>query len=157
MSNITSLRAVQVKAAPKASRAQQRKIKRQAMAASWVGLVALTLTALSLTHLADGISMVTHASCIQAWSMAVGIDLGFIALEVAQMSASTPTVQKQINRWAKPAVIITIAVSAIMNAFAFGGQATGSFVYAAWGLGVAIPALIYVLTRVGVDMWLATK
>jgi hypothetical protein len=36
-----------------------------------------------------------------------------------------------------------------MNALAFGAQADGLLVYPAAALGVAIPALIYCLSRVG--------
>jgi ABC-type antimicrobial peptide transport system permease subunit len=53
------------------------------MTATAVGLVATSLTALSLSHLAHGVEIVTHSAPWQAWSMAVGIDLGFIATELA--------------------------------------------------------------------------
>ena len=80
--------------------------------------------------------------------MAVGIDLGFIALEVAQLCAATPAVRREISRFTKPAIIGTLAASAVMNAMAFGSQAMGLMVYPAILLGLAIPALIYALSRV---------
>jgi hypothetical protein len=49
-------------AKPTRSRAATRKLRRQAAAAVGVGGVACVLTALSLNHLARGISMVTGAA-----------------------------------------------------------------------------------------------
>jgi hypothetical protein len=71
-------------AKPARSRATSRKLRRQAAAAAGVGGVACVLTALSLNHLARGIGMVTGAAEWEAWSMAAGIDLGFVSLELAQ-------------------------------------------------------------------------
>jgi hypothetical protein len=45
--------------------------------------VAGILLALSLSHLAAGIALVTGAGPSDGWLMALGIDLGFIALELA--------------------------------------------------------------------------
>jgi hypothetical protein len=74
-------------AKPARSRATSRKLRRQAAAAAGVGGVACVLTALSLNHLARGIGMVTGAAEWEAWSMAAGIDLGFVSLELAQSGA----------------------------------------------------------------------
>jgi hypothetical protein len=48
-------------AKPKSKRAAKA-LRRQAISALGVGVIATTLTALSLTHLAHGIEIVTHAS-----------------------------------------------------------------------------------------------
>jgi hypothetical protein len=80
--------------------------------------------------------------------MAIGIDLGFIALEIAQLCAATPGVRKDIGRYTKPAIIGTLIASALMNALAFGAQASGPMIYPAIALGIAVPALIYALSRV---------
>lgn len=125
-----------------------KRLRRQHVAAGAVATVDVILTALSLSHLAHGIALVTQAPMWEAWAMAVGIDLGFIALEVAQLCAATPAVRREISRFTKPAIIGTLAASAVMNAMAFGSQATGLMVYPAILLGVAIPALIYALSRV---------
>jgi hypothetical protein len=113
-----------------------------------VASVAVVLTMLSLSHLAHGIHLVTQAPTWDAWSMAVGIDLGFVALEIAQLCAATERVRQEIGRWTKPAILGTIVASAAMNALAFGAQADGWMLYPAVGLGLAIPALIYCLSRV---------
>ncbi len=63
--------------------------------------------------------------------MAVGIDLGFIALDIAQLCAATPSVRREIARYTTPAIIGTLVASAVMNGLAFGAQAEGWMVYPA--------------------------
>jgi hypothetical protein len=120
--------------------------RRQTQVAAAVGTVAMVLMGLSLHHLASGIELVTKAPTIEAWAMAIGIDLGFIALEAAQLFAASEKAAKPIGRWSKPAIAGTLAASAVMNALAFDAQAEGWLVYPAAALGVAIPALIYCLS-----------
>jgi hypothetical protein len=125
-----------------------RALRRQAGTAVGLGLVALTLTALSLSHLAHGIEGVTGCEAWEGWAMAVGIDLGFVGLELAQLAVGE-RIRRQITRYARPAILGTLAGSAGMNAFAFGGQAANGYLMAAGiALGVAIPTLIYCLTQV---------
>ena len=120
-----------------------------------IGGVAVTLTALSLSHLAHGITIVTGASWWEAWAMAIGIDLGFVALELGQLATVTDKMRRQVSRFARPAIVGTLAGSAAMNAFAFAAQAASPWmIAAAVTLGVAIPALIYALTRVGAALYI---
>lgn len=144
-------------AAPKKARAPRprgasacyvRRQRRQHIAATGVAAVAIVLTALSLSHLAAGIALVTGAPALEAWALAIGIDLGFLALELAQLSAATPAVRRQIERFSRPAIVATSAVSAALNVFAFGAAAEGLMLYPAAALGIAVPALIYALSRV---------
>ena len=127
---------------PGSSRSFQKKLKRQAMAGTAIGSVAVVLTGLSLDHLATGIEIVTNVSGWQNWAMAIAIDLGFITLELAQLSATTDKVSKVISRFTKPAIAGTMIGSAFMNAFAFSAQASGYMVGPAIVLGLAIPAMI---------------
>ena len=124
-------------------------LRRQTSAALGIGFAAATLTTLSLSHLAHGIEIVTAAPSWEAWAMAAGIDLGFVALELSQLSAATGRVRKVITRYTKPAILGTLTGSAAMNAFAFASQAAGWMMAPAIILGLAIPALIYALTRIG--------
>jgi hypothetical protein len=74
--------------------------------------------------------------------MAVGIDLGFVSLELSQLATVSDRVRCEISRFARPAIGGTLAGSAAMNAFAFAAQADGYVMMcAAITLGVAIPAL----------------
>jgi hypothetical protein len=137
----TKTPARQIRRTTRATRA----LRRQAGTAIGIGAVAVTLTALSLSHLAHGIGIVTHADAWEAWAMAAGIDLGFIALELSQLAIGD---RKQVARFARPAIFGTLAGSAAMNAFGFAAQAEGYIMIgSAVVLGVAIPALVYALTR----------
>jgi hypothetical protein len=128
-------------------------LRRQAGTAVAVGLVAVTLTALSLSHLAHGVEIVTGSTAWESWAMATGIDCGFIALELSQLAIGE-RVRKQVRRFARPAILLTLAGSAAMNAFAFAAQTTTLWMMgAAITLGIAIPALIYALTRVGAALY----
>lgn len=141
--------------APKvASRYHAKRLRRQGVAAVAIGAVAIVLTALSLSHLAHGIVIVTSAPAWEAWAMAAGIDIGFIALEISQLTAATEKVRIAIQRWATPAILGTLAGSAVMNAFAFAAPAQGYMIAAAILMGVAIPALIYALTRICATLYI---
>jgi hypothetical protein len=126
-----------------------RALRRQAATAAGIGIVALTLTALSLSHLAHGIAGVTSCEAWESWAMAAGIDLGFIAVELAQLTVGE-RLRRKIARFARPYIAGTLGGSAVMNAVAFGAQAPNGYLMAAGiALGIAIPSFIYALTRVG--------
>ena len=128
----------------------------QKRAAYAIAAVAATLTALSLNDLAAGTQLVTGVAPWQAWAFAVGIDLGFIGLEVAHVIVPNPAtaVRRAFKTFAVPTTIGTLAISAAMNASQFAQHAAPySLVwFAAVGMGVAIPALIYSLTRVSTTL-----
>jgi hypothetical protein len=132
----------------------KRAMRRQAATAAAIGTVAVVLTALSLSHLAHGISLVTGAAGWESWAMAVGIDLGFVALELSLITVGDKLL-KTVARYARPAIVGTLIGSAGMNAFAFAAAASGPVTMAAAVvLGIAIPALIYALTRVGAAIYI---
>ena len=137
------------------SAATKKKMFRQRIASYGVGVVALVLTVLSLDHLATGVQMLTKADVLHSWAMAIGIDCGFIGLELAQLCTATEAIRKIVHRWACPAVVITLIISALMNANAFAAGASNmTYAVCAAALGISIPAMIYVLTRVAVAMWI---
>lgn len=140
----------------KTRKPHQRFATTQKRCAVAVFLVALVLTGLSLTHLAEGTGLVTGCDQRSAFAMAIGIDLSFIAIEISLLNATAATSQA-IAPFAIPAIIGTLILSAAMNALSFGAHSTGVMLYPAIGLGVAIPALIYCLTRTGAALWRACK
>jgi len=86
--------------------------------------------------------------------MAIGIDLGFVALELSQLSIGE-RLRKQVGKYAKPAIVGTLIGSAAMNAFAFAAEATNPWMMAAAiTMGVVIPALIFAMTKVGAGLWI---
>lgn len=124
-----------------------------------IGLVTLVLIGLSLSHLAEGVQLVTGCDHWSAWAMAVGIDLAFVALEVALL-LSPEELRPSVATYASPAIKGTQILSALMNALAFASHATGTLklpgltpdfalpmIYPAVVLGIAIPMLIFALTK----------
>ena len=143
-------------AAPKApgERVTRRGRRSHVIAAFGVMLVALALLGLSLSHLASGVAIVTGSGERDGWLMAVGIDMGFVTLELALLVAPAAA-RPVVARYASPAIVGTLATSAAMNAFAFASHAQGLMIYLAIGLGFAVPALVYALTKTGAIMFFA--
>jgi hypothetical protein len=150
------LRRARKLAAPKASgvRVTKRGRRSHVVAASGVLAVALALLGLSLSHLASGVAIVTGSGERDGWLMAIGIDMGFVALELALLVVLA-VAKPAVARYASPAIVGTLATSAVMNAFAFASHADGLMIYPAIGLGFAVPALVYALTKTGAIMFLA--
>lgn len=146
-----------VKTNPKLSSINRRQLRQQLLSGAAVSVVALTLTGLSLNHLAHGIAIVTHSDMIESWAMAIGVDLGFVAVEMAQMSVTNEKLSKEINQYAGPTIVGTMVGSAVLNAFAFATQAEGWMMVPAIVMGLAIPAMIYSLTKIGTKMYLGCK
>ena len=157
MTNVLALNVPTAKPRAKTtSRKADRALSRQAYTAVLVGGTAVAITGLSLAHLAHGVEIITHSPAWQSWAMAVGIDIGFIATELATITVADK-LRKAISRFSRPAILGTLGASAAMNAFAFAADAEGiAMMGAAIALGVAIPALIYALTRVGAALWIDT-
>jgi hypothetical protein len=157
---ITAIPAARREPAPSRPQRQQKRraikaLRRQSGAAIAIGGVGVTLVTVSLNHLAHGIELVTSTPAWEAWTMAVGIDLGFVALETSQLATMGEKVRRHIARWARAAIIGTVIGSAAMNAFAFAAHTTTVWMTsAAVTLGIAIPALVYALMRVGAALYI---
>lgn len=152
MTNVVSL----PKPTPRVRAASKRRHKTdyQLATATAIGLCAATVTGLSLNHLASGIDALTHSGAAQSWAMAVAVDCGFVSLELAQLTISDK-LRAKLAMYFRPAVIGTLAWSAGLNALAFAGQAESVAAQVAGvALGLSIPALIYVLTKIGAGMYL---
>ncbi len=140
--------------APKAPGLRVTRSGRHSHAVAAVGVlaVALALLGLSLSHLASGVAIVTGSGERDGWLMAIGIDMGFVALELALLVAPA-AVRPAMARYASPAIVGTLAISAAMNSFAFASHADGLMIYLAIGLGFAVPALVYALIKTGAIMF----
>lgn len=132
----------------KQERARQRQL--YSAAASWA--VALVLVGLSLSHLARGVHLITGAGPIESWAMAIGVDLGLIAAEVAILCAPNAKASRDVRLWAGMLIIGTSVVSSVLNAVAFVSVAPDNALVLQIGaatLGACIPGAIYALTRLG--------
>lgn len=102
-----------------------------------VGLVAMTLLALSLRHLASGISEVTGVPLTEGVLMAVGIDLAMIACELALMVGVR-------TRWTHGLISATCILSAGFNVLGFLAHSHGLLgQILAVTLGVFVPSAVY--------------
>ena len=139
MATITKLRTANSSPATKMkSAAWRRRMQRQRYCSYGTGTISLILTILSLSHLASGIQLLTHADLWHAWAMAIGIDLSFIGLELTPLCAVTPALRASVTRFCLPAVKATLATSALMNAYAFALESPSiPFAVAASILGTA--------------------
>jgi hypothetical protein len=121
----------------------------------WVAIggavVIAVLLFLSLTHLAEGIQLVTRCAHWQAVSVAVGVDAGLIFAEAALLVACAKA-YAAIRRYAWAMVIGTLVVSAALNALAFAHEATGWMFWASIGFGVFIPAAVFVCTKIAAGL-----
>lgn len=99
-------------------------MRRQSVSASGIGAAIVVLTSLSLSHLASGTTIVTHSPVWQGWALAIGIDCGFILMELACITTVSDKVRRVVERYARPAIAGTLAGSAVMNAFAFASGAS---------------------------------
>jgi hypothetical protein len=133
----------------------RRAMRRQSLSATGIGLAIIVLTALSLSHLASGIAIVTHSPAWQGWALAIGIDVGFILMELACIVTVAEKVRRTVERYARPAIAGTLLGSAAMNAFAFAGDAETLIMQIAGSvMGCAIPALIYAMTRIAAAQYI---
>lgn len=104
---------------------------------SIVGFVALSLLALSLRHLAHGISEVTGVSVPESVLMAIGIDMAMVACELALISGVR-------SRWTHGLITATCILSAGFNVLGFLAHAQGLLGQCmAVTLGVFVPAAVY--------------
>lgn len=153
MTNVVSLPKPKTTPRP-ASRKAKRKLHHNMMTASAIGGVAMVLTGLSLNHLASGIASLTHCQGTQSWAMAVGVDIAFVSLELAQLTI-TDKLRTKLKNYFRPAIIGTLAWSAVLNAMAFANGTSGIIEQGlSIALGLSIPALVYVLTKIGGQMYL---
>ncbi len=119
--------------------------------------VIFTILAVSLEHLAHGITTVTNSAAWAGWSLAIAIDVGMIASEVTLiLLAKMPDIG--VESYAKRYVIATIAVSMALNTLGFWPEDV-DYVSAALAvaLGCGIPAGVYHLTRVAGRIWIASN
>jgi hypothetical protein len=139
---------------PKAHSSHWRKaMKRQSLTAWLISATIVVLTALSLSHLASGINIVTRSAQWQGWALAIGIDVGFILMELACITTVAEKVRKVVERYARPAIALTLVGSAVMNAFSFASDADSLAMQIAGSvMGCTVPGLIYCLTRIAAAM-----
>lgn len=151
MSNIVSITGKKTRTIPARNRRPPVKRLARREGASVLAVSAVLLS-LSLSHVAEGVGMITGSTEVAAWAMAVGIEAGYVSLELSMLLAPEH-LRARVSRFAYPAITGTLVGSAALNAMSFAAHAEGGNVYWAVVLGVAIPALVYALSRVGAVLY----
>jgi hypothetical protein len=124
-----------------------------------LGAVVIIMLGVSLEHLASGIREITHSTAWSAWALAIAIDVGMVASEIALIVLATfPNIR--VAGYAHRYVASTIVISIALNVWAFWppeDDATLIGQVLAVILGAGIPLGVYHLTRVAGRLWLATS
>jgi hypothetical protein len=109
------------------------------------------LLAVSLTHLADGIALVTRCPEWQSLAVALSIDANLVFAEVALLVACAKAHEK-IRTYAWVMITATLCASAALNSASFAHEATGWRLYGAIAFGIFIPTAIFISTKVAAGL-----
>jgi hypothetical protein len=144
------------KATHKPARRRGRRAMRYARGlAVGVGSVGVGVLGLSVVHCTESIELLTGSHWALAGLLAVGIDAGMVASELAEVASHGTCSQGKVRPWALGYTAAAVLLSVLLNAYAFGLHAQGGMVWAAWLLGAVIPGLVYALGRVSGHLWLS--
>lgn len=120
-----------------------------------VGAVGVGVLGLSVVHCTESISLLTGSPCLLSGLLAVGIDAGMVASELAELASHGTKAGEQVRPWARGYTVAAVLLSILLNAYAFGLHAAPGMTWAAWLLGAVIPGLVYALGRVAGHLWQA--
>src|SRR5262245_7541300 len=118
--------------------------------AAGVGGVGVVLLALSVWHCTEALVVLTGSPALLAAMLAIGIDLGLVASELAAIIGQG---ERRARCWANAYVIAAIVLSAGLNALANGLHADEGYVWLARGVGLVIPALVFILSKLTGLLW----
>jgi hypothetical protein len=128
-----------------------RRLNLQHVAAALIGTVAAAMTTVSLSHIAGGVTHITHAAVPewQAWGVAIGLDVNYVAMEMAGVVAAMQHVRDRLHRLTRVGIPAVMGFSMALNALEFAAGATNSYELAAGiAMGVILPALVFLTFRV---------
>lgn len=133
-------------------RTSKKWIGAQKRVALLLGSVAAGLVFLSVYHLTCGIMTLTGSPLVLAVLLAVGIDLGLVASEVAEMIAEDDVT---VRRWSKVYMLMATVMSMLLNAYEFAAHAPAQWFsqLLSVSFGLALPVMIYVLARQAGGLW----
>ncbi len=119
-----------------------------------VGAVGVGVLSLSVYHCTEAICLLTGSHWALAGLLAVGIDAGMVASEAAWLVSHGTLSERTVRPWSQAYIVATVALSMLLNGYAFGLHAAPAMVWAAWLLGGFVPAAVYALGRVTGHLWL---
>lgn len=115
-----------------------------------VGGIGCFILALSLWHCTEALMQLTHSPMMLALLLAVGIDCGMVATEVA---ATASRKDSEAHRWATRYVWLAVGLSILLNGVAAGLHSEGAWMLAAVPCGVVVPVAILILGKVAAHLW----
>jgi hypothetical protein len=134
---------------PATERAPRQTTTRQRLtiaAATWIGLVAIIATCLSLHDLAASIEEVAQVATWKAFSLAAAIDANFIGTEMFSLFASA-SIARETHKATLATKVLTLGMSGVANAYAMASHQTNPYLQAACIFaGFSIPGLIALAT-----------
>ena len=107
--------------------------------------MACTGLALSVVHCTQSLAAFTGSHWLLAGTLAVTIDAGMIACEVAEIVSHDTSAYAQVKPWARTYIIMAVLLSMLLNAFGMGMHAEASTRFASYAVGAVIPVLVFVL------------
>jgi hypothetical protein len=128
-----------------------RRLQLQHWSAALLCVVAAAMTIVSLSHIAGGVEHVTHGAVPewQAWGVAVGLDVNYIAMEMAAVVAAFQHTRDRLHRLTRFGIPAVMGFSMCLNALEFAAGATNAYELAAGvAMGVILPALVFLTFRV---------
>lgn len=127
-------------------------------ARAFICCVTLVFLVISLTHLADGIILLTDCPQWQGWAMAIGIDLMLIAAEYLMLTCEMPN---DARRAAEMLCILVVLWSSYLNALAFTHGVIDIAHAIPIGLGISTPICValaaYAMSRAKAQPPVAAK
>jgi hypothetical protein len=147
--------AVKSKAATR--RPNRKAVKHARRLAGAVGAVGVGVLSLSVTHCTESIMALTGSHWTLCALLAIGIDAGMVASELAELAAHNTKASQSVRPWARGYTIAAVLLSVLLNGYAFGMHARSGMLWASWLLGTFVPCSVYALGRVAGYLWQASE
>jgi hypothetical protein len=119
-----------------------------------VGGVGVGVLGLSVAHCTESIGLLTGSPVALSALLAVGIDAGMVACELAELVSHGTAAERRVGPWARAYIAVAVLLSILLNGYAFGLHAADGMRWAGWMLGACVPGLVYALGRVAGHLWM---
>lgn len=135
----------------------RRSIRNARRIAGVVGGIGVGALSLSVHHCSESIAALTGSGWVSAGLLAVAIDAGMVACEVASVAGRQRGIADRWVRWAEGYVLGAVALSVLLNGYAYAQHAPAGMEWASWLLGACVPSAVYALGRVACGLWLSSE
>ena len=90
---------------------------------------------------------------ITSWGVAIGLDVNYVAMELAGVVAAMQHVRDRLHRLTRFGIPAVMGFSMSLNALEFAAGATNTWELAAGiGMGIILPALVFLAFRVAATL-----